>query len=65
MKQEREGAGLTRAELARAVGVHESVIGKIERGKSALTAERAKLIALALRIPIGRLFGEESAPEAA
>jgi transcriptional regulator with XRE-family HTH domain len=51
----REAHGLTRAELARAIGKSEQLIGFIERGERHATPPVCKSIADTLRIPLAAI----------
>lgn len=50
--QAREEAGLTKRELAKAIGCVESLIGEIERGTRNATPDRLRRIADALNCPV-------------
>jgi transcriptional regulator with XRE-family HTH domain len=53
----REELGLTRRQLANEVGVHETAIGLVERGRNAVPAYRLFLLCRALGISASELIG--------
>lgn len=63
VEKEREAFGMSRAELAKELGITTANLWKIEKGQVEFTADRAKEIARILGISVARLFGEH-APEA-
>ncbi len=57
IRQARRGCGLTQEELARALGVEQSYISSLERGKKAGSHETLARIAQALSVSLDELTG--------
>jgi transcriptional regulator with XRE-family HTH domain len=58
IQQEREYAGLSQEDLANAVGVSQELVARWEKGERQLKADQLPLIAAALGITVGRIYGE-------
>ena len=58
----RRAAGLSQADLARAVDASRDIIGKYERGSHSPSAESAVRLARALDVTVGYLLAAEDAP---
>jgi len=59
VKQARKHAGLTQLQLASLIGVHRTVIARIENGTHSPNVTLALKIAKALRTKVEALFGGE------
>jgi len=60
LRQVRQRAGLTQAELAALSGVSRQLVGAVENGKHLPRVDAAIAIASALEVPVSELFGAES-----
>jgi len=58
LKELRERKGWSQAELARRAGLNDSVVNRVERGKSNVTLVTLEKIATALRVNVRSLFAE-------
>lgn len=58
VREIRKRCGFTQEQLAEKVGVTFQQIQQYENGSSRLNADKLQLIALALRVPIGSIFGD-------
>ena len=56
----REGAGLTQAELGKRVGVSQSMIAQIERGRKEPSLALCRELVEALECRIGDIIGESA-----
>ncbi len=64
LRECREEKGMNQSELARALGVHHSIIGKYERDEVKPTIDVVKNIASALDTTVGYLLGETKKQDA-
>lgn len=60
LREARTAGQLTQAQLAEKCGLHRTFIGSVERGERNLSLLNLRLIAQVLRIPLNRLFDNES-----
>lgn len=60
IREAREAAGVVPAQLAAWLGVHVSVLSRMESGESGISAERVKEIAQLLHVTVASLYGETS-----
>ncbi|MGB1109066.1 MAG: helix-turn-helix domain-containing protein [Gammaproteobacteria bacterium] len=60
----RKQVGITQAELAKRIGVDQSHISRLERGRKGISVELLVRIAEELEVPVGRLFGEGQTADA-
>lgn len=58
IRRARNDMGWTQAELAELAGIHPNYAARLERGELCPSFHIAYRLALALRIPVGRLVGE-------
>jgi ribosome-binding protein aMBF1 (putative translation factor) len=61
IEERRLDLGLTREQLSAQLGIHASVLHKIERGDVGMTAERVQHLARLLGVSVAWLYGEEKA----
>ena len=59
LREQREAKGMSQSKLAKAVGVHQSIIGRYEREEAKPTIDVVKRLAHALDTTVGYLLGEE------
>lgn len=60
IKKRRKALGLSQTELGRKLGITFQQIQKYEKGTNRIGASRLALLAAALHMPIGDLFGEDT-----
>jgi transcriptional regulator with XRE-family HTH domain len=63
LKESREDKNFSQNELAKAIGVHHSIIGKYERDEVKPTIDVVKNLAAALDTTVGYLLGESKKHE--
>lgn len=55
LREARERAGLTQVQVQEKIGINQGTLSKIEKGRAALSLERAVALSQLLRLPLSEL----------